>query len=158
MRWTPSDLARLRCLSQTHTMAEAAEELGRKYAAVQCKVQAEGIPWQRYERPRWEPNRMRILTAEANGVVYETLTRKEHAVLLLLAAGATNVEIAAKLGLSESTVHRGHVPALIAKLHATNRVGAVIVALHLGVITLEDVPLDEVMAATYERQEDAVQP
>lgn len=152
-RWSQADIARLRALSQTHTMREAAVELGRSYNSVTTKMRSEGITWQRFERPRWESHRTRIVTQEANGVVYETLTRKEHAILVLAAHGMSNDQIAAKLWLPVNSVHRCHMPALATKLHATDKLSSVVMALKLGIICLDEIRLSDVLQATYERQE-----
>jgi DNA-binding NarL/FixJ family response regulator len=53
----------------------------------------------------------------------ETLTRRESEVLRLVAAGLSNKEIAARLTLSEHTVHR-HVSNILAKLRLSSRAAA----------------------------------
>lgn len=148
--WTPSDLARLRCLSQTHTISEAAAELGRTPYAVQRMLWRERIFWPGFSKVRHGHK-----VEAANGVSYEALSGKERAILLLAAHGLTNEQIAEKLRLPYVTVKSVHMPALQSKLHAVNRVGAVVMALLLNVISLEDISLEDVMQATYERQEEA---
>jgi len=59
------------------------------------------------------------------------LSGREHEVLTLIAAGATNREIAASLHLSPHTV-KGHTSSLYRKLHAKNRAEAVQRAQRLG--------------------------
>ena len=62
------------------------------------------------------------------------LTPREHDILLLMAAGRTNPEIAAELVLSETTV-KTHVGRVLAKLDARDRVQVVIFAYEAGLIS-----------------------
>ncbi|GHO51115.1 response regulator [Ktedonospora formicarum] len=70
------------------------------------------------------------------------LTEREHEVLRLLALGRTNREIADILVLSPETV-KTHVGSILNKLHLAHRMQAVIYALKRGLISLDDIDLDE---------------
>jgi DNA-binding NarL/FixJ family response regulator len=63
----------------------------------------------------------------------EALTNREEAILRLMAEGKTNKAIADKLGFAEVTVKK-HVQDIIAKLYASDRTHAAIIAMRLGVI------------------------
>jgi DNA-binding NarL/FixJ family response regulator len=61
------------------------------------------------------------------------LTPREYEVLIALAGGATNAEIAAALHLGETTV-KTHVSRVLTKLGARDRTQAVVMAYQLGVV------------------------
>jgi DNA-binding NarL/FixJ family response regulator len=63
----------------------------------------------------------------------EELTEREREVLQLLAAGASNRDIGARLYLAEGTV-KNHVSNILSKLHASNRTHAVSLAREQGLI------------------------
>ncbi|BCJ42416.1 DNA-binding response regulator [Actinoplanes ianthinogenes] len=67
------------------------------------------------------------------GVRLGELTPREHEVLVELAGGATNAEIAAALHLGETTV-KTHVSRVLMKLGARDRTQAVVLAYELGVV------------------------
>lgn len=60
-----------------------------------------------------------------------TLTRREVAVLELLAGGLRNRQIAQRLGLTEKTV-RNHMSTILGKLHANDRTEAALIAARHG--------------------------
>jgi DNA-binding NarL/FixJ family response regulator len=61
------------------------------------------------------------------------LTAREHEVLVALAGGATNAEIATALHLGETTV-KTHVSRVLTKLGARDRTQAVVLAYEMGVV------------------------
>jgi DNA-binding NarL/FixJ family response regulator len=63
----------------------------------------------------------------------EALSGREETILRLMAEGKTNKAIADKMGFAEVTVKK-HVQDIIAKLYASDRTHAAIIAMRLGVI------------------------
>jgi DNA-binding NarL/FixJ family response regulator len=76
----------------------------------------------------------RASTKRAKGLL-SPLTAREQQVLLLLAEGGSNKEIADRLKISERTA-KFHVNAILQKLSADRRTDAVVRAARLGLITL----------------------
>ncbi|MBI4494611.1 MAG: response regulator transcription factor [Chloroflexi bacterium] len=73
----------------------------------------------------------RLKTAERPSTADADLTDREREVLELVAGGATNREIAARLFISENTVNF-HMKNILSKLHLRNRAEVVAWALHHG--------------------------
>lgn len=65
------------------------------------------------------------------------LTRREREILILIAKGRTNQEIADSLVLSYSTV-RNHISSIFTKLEINNRAQATALAIYSGLIQVED--------------------
>ncbi len=74
-----------------------------------------------------------IAASLAAHVADETLSTRETAVLEQLAAGGSNKAIAARLFISEDTV-KSHVKSILAKLSASDRTQAVVIAMRRGII------------------------
>ncbi|MGP9693838.1 response regulator [Brachybacterium sp. AOP25-B2-12] len=72
--------------------------------------------------------------AEPDTTALETLTDREREVLTLMARGLSNTEIGTELFVAEATV-KTHVGRVLAKLHARDRVQAVIIAFETGLVT-----------------------
>ena len=75
----------------------------------------------------------RILAAAGGRVAFADLTPREHQVLVLLADGLTNRQIAERLVVSEHTVHR-HVTNLLRKLDLPSRTAAAAYAVRSGLL------------------------
>ena len=71
--------------------------------------------------------------APGSGIAFDRLTPRETEVVMLIARGLSNAEIAARLYLSEPTV-KTHVTRVLAKLHVRDRVHAVVLAYESGLV------------------------
>ncbi|MGD0371900.1 MAG: response regulator transcription factor [Candidatus Dormibacteria bacterium] len=76
----------------------------------------------------------RITRGDSNSSLTEPLTPRETAVLLFLADGMSNEEIARRLFISIHTL-RNHIQSIISKLGAHSKLEAVSIAIREGVIT-----------------------
>ncbi|MCE7991362.1 MAG: response regulator transcription factor [Roseivirga sp.] len=76
----------------------------------------------------------KVISPDSNSTDYRAdLSKQEHRVLLLMADGLSNMEIANSLFISESTV-KTHVSRVLGKLNAKRRTEAVKIGRDLGII------------------------
>ena len=66
----------------------------------------------------------------------DELTAREHEVLALVVAGASNTQIARSLGIAGGTV-KNHISSIFEKLGVTQRTEAVAVAIKRGIVRIE---------------------
>jgi DNA-binding NarL/FixJ family response regulator len=81
-----------------------------------------------------------VAPASRRAARLDSLTDREHEVLLLMARGATNAEIAAAMSVAEATV-KTHVGSIFAKLGVRDRAAAIVFAYDHGVVTPGVTPL-----------------
>lgn len=85
--------------------------------------------------PRMKPEAPESAADEAMLQAVQSLTPREREVLVQMAAGLSNQDIAAQLFVSETTV-KTHVGRVLHKLGARDRVQAVVAAYRTGVVTV----------------------
>ncbi len=73
---------------------------------------------------------------EDSTLFYDTLSEREREVLLLIARGLANAQIASQLVISERTV-KSHVNNILSKLHVSDRTQAAIYAWRSGIVERE---------------------
>jgi two-component system NarL family response regulator len=72
----------------------------------------------------------------AERLPYQELTSREQQVLALVVEGASNAQIAHKLGIADGTV-KNHISSIFEKLGVTQRTEAVAVAIKRGIVRIE---------------------
>jgi DNA-binding NarL/FixJ family response regulator len=87
--------------------------------------------------PVFAPSVARRLIGKMRSPAEEKLSSRELEVLQLVAAGASNAEIAGRLHISQATV-KSHLIHIFGKLGVSDRTAAVTVALQRGLIRLEN--------------------
>jgi DNA-binding CsgD family transcriptional regulator len=87
----------------------------------------------RRERAAGKPGVKAVLLYPMNAPALDQLTSRERQVLIHVAEGLSNSEIAAAMFLSEATV-KSHLGRVLAKLHLRDRVQAVIFAYQAGLV------------------------
>lgn len=78
-------------------------------------------------------NRERVLSINENALAHSGISKREHEVLVLIAKGMSNQEIADTLFVSQSTI-KTHTSRLFEKLDVKNRTHAIVKAKELGII------------------------
>lgn len=79
-------------------------------------------------------NQERVLSINENALAHSGISKREHEVLVLIAKGMSNQEIADTLFVSQSTI-KTHTSRLFEKLDVKNRTHAIVKAKELGIIT-----------------------
>lgn len=92
------------------------------------------------EMVRWMVSRFEDLAFFADGpdVTLMPLSSREMEILELIARGASNKQIAHRLGISQQTV-KNHMSSILRKLAANDRTQAAVLALRRGWIRLQDI-------------------
>jgi two-component system, NarL family, nitrate/nitrite response regulator NarL len=113
--------------SKAHAIAAAIEALHEGLAVVDATYLA--------SLANAKPLLVGDLMSPGTTVENDTLTKRENEVLVLLADGLSNKEIAARLSISEHTA-KFHVNSILQKMNAQKRVEAVVRAAKMGLINL----------------------
>ncbi len=116
--------------------AQVAREISAAIAALHAGLHVAPLSTLKAERkqvvPSGAPSSAMHTNAEPNVGVF---TKRENEVLLLMAEGQSNKQIAAKLGISEHTA-KFHVNSILQKMSAQKRVEAVVRAAQRGILSL----------------------
>lgn len=87
-----------------------------------------------------QPEVAKVMMSSYRTPADEALSEREVEILKTLAKDLSNKEIAARLGISDRTVQQ-HLSNIFSKLGVASRTGAVLKALQMGTLTLEDARL-----------------
>jgi DNA-binding NarL/FixJ family response regulator len=101
---------------------------------IRAVAAGEGILAPTATRRLIEEYSLRPAAGSVTGRRLEALTEREKEVLVLIAAGLSNTELAARLFITMATV-KTHISRLLAKLHARDRAQLVITAYESGLVT-----------------------
>jgi NarL family two-component system response regulator LiaR len=116
-----------------HELVQAIRQIHRGesslHPTVARRLLSEISPDQGRSPSPWAPNQQRL--------VADLLTNRENEVLLLVAEGATNRQIAEELAISEATV-RTHMSKILSKLNVSSRTQAALYALRQGLAQMDE--------------------
>ena len=130
------DLERGLLLERLQTQRNAVRDLMRSTEETVAEFRAAELWWPRAAEAGGQDEQAATAEPTGNGTppgdaALAKLTRREREVLALMATGATNARIAARLVVSEHTV-KSHVEHILGKLRAANRAEAVALSAGLG--------------------------